>query len=56
MRSFIAIALAFFFGMLFGASLRIKDDYRNAYTHGYHDGVNSCTNKLDQFLEDDEDE
>lgn len=51
----IAIIISFIFGTLFGASIRIKDDYRNAYTHGYHDGINACTNRLDQFLEDEDD-
>ena len=48
------IIISFVFGTLFGASIRTKDDYRNAYTHGYHDGVDSCTNRLDQFLEDED--
>ena len=50
----IAIIISFIFVTLFGASIRIKDDYRNAYTHGYHDGINACTNRLDQFLEDED--
>lgn len=50
----IIIFISFIFGTFFGISLRIKDDYRNAYTHGYYDGVKSCTNRLDHFLEDDD--
>ena len=50
----IIIIISFIFGTLFGVSIRIKDDYRNAYTHGYHDGIDSCTRTLNSMMEDED--
>lgn len=47
--------IAFAFGTMFGISLRIKSDFKDAYTMGYQDGIQHCLDVMNA-LGGDEDE